>query len=128
MRVKSLVIGLGLVSLSALAACGSPNDKDTTEATASPAAASAPTAIAATEAAEAEYLAKVDAYVEQIDSMVESIGQALSQTWPVASRLFEVLGEANVSGTLETVLWRHRAAHPARSFPSRPRALRPRPA
>ena len=107
MRLVAITLGFVFVSIAALAACGDSEpevDADATATSESLAATAEAGQAAANAAAEAQYLAKFEAYFEQLDSMVRSIDQSLSQTYPVAARLFEVLQAADVSETVQAVL------------------------
>ena len=118
MKVKSVsVVAVALFSLSVIAACGGAKDEAAPTSTTTGPAAPSPTATEVStiptagagegvglSAEEAEYLQRIDAYVAKVDGMVDAIESALSQTWPVAARLFEVLDQAQVSETLQATL------------------------
>ena len=89
MRRHGPLLGLGLVLLSVLAACGS-------------GATATPTATATPAEDESAYLEQVRAHETRVGDTVREITEALSITWPVPSRLYQVLGEAGLTEVLES--------------------------
>ena len=82
---------LGLI-VTLVAACGGSNDD------------SAPTPTATLTSEESAYLDGVQAADAHVRDVMAEIGEALSTTWPIRERLFQVMGESDITGAHESTL------------------------